>query len=163
LVGGGLVGGGLVGTGVDVGGGVLVGARVGLGVGVLVLVGTGVGGRNVGAEVGGMGVALGWGCGVELGKKKNGVLVGRSTKIRVGVFVSEAEWLKAVWLKGGIRVLEGMGVIVIEAVIVGVAEIRGVAVAVEEAVFVGRVNVGKGPSKASAVPAMAVLVAATSL
>ena len=100
---------------------------------------------------------------MELGKKKNGVFVGRATKMRVGVFVSEAEWLKAVWLKGGIRVLEGIGVIVVEAVIVGVAEIRGVAVEVEEAVFVGNVKVGNGPSRASAVPAMAVLVPAASL
>jgi hypothetical protein len=99
---------------------------------------------------------------VDVGKKKNGVFVGRTTKIRVGVFVSDAEWLKAVWLKAGIRVLEGIGVIVVEAVIVGVAEIRGVAVGVEEAVFVGRVKVGNGPSRAFAVPAMAVFVLAAS-
>ena len=59
------------------------------------------------------------------------------------------------------RVFEG--VIVAEAVSVGVAEIRGVAVAVEEAVLVGIVKVGNGPSRASAVPAMAVLVPAASL
>jgi hypothetical protein len=52
---------------------------------------------------------------------------------------------------------------VTEAVIVGVAEIRGVAVGVEEAVFVGMVSVGKGPSSALAVPAMAVLMPAAFL
>ena len=50
---------------------------------------------------------------------------------------------------------------VTEAVMVGVAEIRGVAVGVEEAVLVGRVEVGKGPRSASAVPAMDVLMALT--
>jgi len=55
----------------------------------------------------------------------------------------------------------GEGVIVAEAVMVGVAEIRGVAVGVAEAVFVGMVNVGKGPSSASAVPAIEVLIAET--
>jgi hypothetical protein len=54
-------------------------------------------------------------------------------------------------------------VIVAEAVSVGVAEIRGVAVAVEEAVLVGIVKVGNGPSRASAVPAMAVFILAASL
>ena len=43
------------------------------------------------------------------------------------------------------------------------AEIKGVTVGVDEAVLVGIVEVGKGPSSASAVPAMAVFVAAASL
>jgi len=104
---------------------------------------------------------------VEVGKKINGVLLGIEINMRVGiavgvfVAVSADEWLKAVWVNGGTRVLEG--VIVAEAVIVGVAEIRGVAVGVEEAVLVGIVEVGKGPSSASAVPAIAVFVAAASL
>lgn len=66
------------------------------------------------------------------------------------------EWSKAVWVKYGIRVLEG--VIVAEAVIVGVAEIRGVAVGVEVSVLVGMVRVGKGPSSAFAVPTIAVFI-----
>ena len=95
---------------------------------------------------------------------KNGVLVATKTKIRVGtrvaifVAVRAAERLSGVGLRKGVRVLDG--VMVTEAVMVGVAEIRGVAVAVEEAVLVGRVEVGKGPSSASAVPAMAVFMAA---
>lgn len=40
----------------------------------------------------------------------------------------------------------------------GVAEMRGVAVGVEEAVFVGIVEVGKGPNRACDVPARAVLI-----
>jgi hypothetical protein len=44
---------------------------------------------------------------------------------------------------------------------VGVAEISGVGVGLEEAVRVGIVCVGKGPSKACIVPAMAVLMLAT--
>jgi hypothetical protein len=44
-------------------------------------------------------------------------------------------------------------------VFVGVAEISGVGVAEGEAVFVGKVEVGKGPSRACTVPTMAVLVA----
>ena len=44
---------------------------------------------------------------------------------------------------------------------VGVAEISGVAVGVEEGVRVGSVMVGKGPSKACMVPAMAVLMLST--
>ena len=75
--------------------------------------------------------------------------------------MSEEEWLNAVWLNGGILVFEG--VVVAEAVSVGVAEIRGVTVGVDEAVFVGIVKVGKGPRSASDVPAMAVFVAAASL
>jgi hypothetical protein len=81
--------------------------------------------------------------------------------IAVAVLVRSDEWLKAVWVNGGTRVFEG--VIVAEAVMVGVAEIRGVAVGVDEAVLVGIVKVGKGPSRASEVPAMAVFVAAASL
>jgi hypothetical protein len=49
-------------------------------------------------------------------------------------------------------------VIVADAVIVGVAEIRGVAVGVEVSVLVGMVRVGKGPSSAFAVPTIAVLI-----
>ena len=102
---------------------------------------------------------------MELAKTINGVLLGIDTKMRVGVFVavSEEEWLKAVCLKGGMRVFVFVGVIVAEAVRVGVAEMRGVAVAVEEAVLVGIVKVGNGPRRASAVPAMAVFVLAASL
>ena len=44
---------------------------------------------------------------------------------------------------------------------VGVAEISGVGVGLEEAVRVGMVDVGKGPSKACMVPAMAVLMLST--
>jgi hypothetical protein len=75
---------------------------------------------------------------------------------RVGfeVAVRSEERFSAVWVKGGTFVFDG--VIVTDAVMVGVAEIRGVAVAVNEAVLVGRVEVGNGPSSASAVPAMAV-------
>jgi hypothetical protein len=101
---------------------------------------------------------------VELGKMKmKGVLVANEKEMRVGnaVAVRSDEWLKAVWVRKGIRVSEG--VMVAEAVIVGVAEIRGVAVEVEEAVFVGKVRVGKGPNSAAAVPAIAVLVPADSL
>jgi len=99
---------------------------------------------------------------VELGKM-NGVLA-TGIKVRVGtaVAVREDEWLKAVWVSGGIRVFEGVAVGVAEAVMVGVAEIRRVAVGVDEAVLVGIVSVGKGPSSASAVPAMAVFVLAAS-
>jgi hypothetical protein len=50
------------------------------------------------------------------------------------------------------------GVIVAEAVIVGVAEINGVGVGVEEVVGVGIVRVGKGFRSESAVAAMAVFV-----
>ena len=50
------------------------------------------------------------------------------------------------------------GVIVAEAVIVGVAEIRGVAVGVEVSVLVVMVRVGKGPSSAFAVPTIAVFI-----
>ena len=44
---------------------------------------------------------------------------------------------------------------------VGVAEISGVGVGLAEAVRVGIVEVGKGPSKACIVPAMAVLMLST--
>jgi tetrahydromethanopterin S-methyltransferase subunit C len=70
--------------------------------------------------------------------------------------VSKDEWPKAVWVKNGIRVFDG--VIVAEAVIVGVAEIRRVAVGVEVSVLVGMVSVGKGPSSAFAVPTIAVFI-----
>lgn len=50
------------------------------------------------------------------------------------------------------------GVMVAEAVMVGVAEINGVGVGVEEVVGVGIVRVGKGPKSESAVAAIAVLV-----
>ena len=55
----------------------------------------------------------------------------------------------------------GEGVIVAEAVMVGVAEIRRVGVGVDDTVGVGIVRVGKGPSRASAVPAIAVLIPST--
>jgi len=71
--------------------------------------------------------------------------------------VKRDEWPRAVCVRYGIRVLDG--VIVAEAVIVGVAEIRGVAVGVEVSVLVGMVRVGKGPSSAFAVPTIAVLIA----
>ena len=54
------------------------------------------------------------------------------------------------------------GVMVAEAVMVGVAEIRSVGVGVEEVVGVGIVSVGNGPRRDSAVPAMAVLIPSTS-
>jgi hypothetical protein len=41
---------------------------------------------------------------------------------------------------------------------VGVAETRGVAVGVDVSVLVGMVSVGKGPSRAFAVPTIAVLI-----
>ena len=44
---------------------------------------------------------------------------------------------------------------------VGVAEISGVGVGLDEAVRVGMVWVGKGPSRACIVPAMAVLMLST--
>jgi hypothetical protein len=56
-------------------------------------------------------------------------------------------------------VLDGLGVAV--AVTVGVAEMRGVAVAVKVGVLDGKVDVGKGPRSASAVPRMACLVPST--
>jgi hypothetical protein len=71
--------------------------------------------------------------------------------------VDTDEWPRAVWVWKGTRVFEG--VTVAEAVIVGVAEIRGVAVGVDVSVFVGMVNVGKGPSSAFAVPTIAVFKA----
>lgn len=92
------------------------------------------------------------------------MLVGTKTRTRVGtrvasfVAVRAAERLSGVGLRKGVRVLEG--VMVTDAVRVGVAEIKGVAVGVEEGVLVGSVEVGNGPSSASAVWAMAVLVAA---
>jgi hypothetical protein len=90
---------------------------------------------------------------------KNGARVGFSVASWVAVRLEE--WLRAVSVNGGTRVCEG--VMVAEAVMVGVAEMSGVAVGVDEAVLVGIVKVGKGPSSASAVPAMAVFVAAASL
>jgi len=104
---------------------------------------------------------------VELGRTK-GVRVGKGVDVRIGirvgfrvgiaVEVSDDEWLTAVWVRKGTRVLEGAIVIVAEAVIVGVAEIRIVAVGVEVSVLVGMVRVGKGPSSALAVPTIAVLI-----
>ena len=70
--------------------------------------------------------------------------------------MSKDEWPRAVGVRNGTRVFEG--VIVAEAVMVGVAEIRGVAVGVDVSVFVGMVNVGKGPSSAFAVPTIAVFI-----
>jgi hypothetical protein len=70
--------------------------------------------------------------------------------------VDNDEWPRAVWVRNGTCVFEG--VIVAEAVIVGVAEIRGVAVGVEVSVLVGMVRVGKGPRSAFAVPTIAVLI-----
>jgi hypothetical protein len=58
-----------------------------------------------------------------------------------------------VWVGTGVKVLLGVKV--------GVAEISGVGVEVEEAVRVGMVIVGKGPSRACIVPAMAVLMLST--
>jgi hypothetical protein len=113
-----------------------------------------------GIDVGGTDVALGMGSGVELGGKNTGVLLATGITIRVGkgvgieVAVRSEERFWAVWVNGGTRVFEG--VIVTEAVMVGVAEMRGVAVAVNEAVLVGIVEVGNGLRSASAVPAMAV-------
>jgi hypothetical protein len=99
------------------------------------------------------------GSGVELGTKTGVLLdtgitpwVGIAVGIEVAVRSEERFW--AVWVKGGAFVFDG--VIVTEAVMLGVAEIRGVTVAVNEAVLVGIVEVGKGPSSASAVPAIAV-------
>lgn len=68
------------------------------------------------------------------------------------------------WLRSGMvavpsRVRVGTGVKVLLGVNVGVAEMRGVGVAVGEAVRVGMVWVGKGPSRACAVPASEVLMA----
>jgi hypothetical protein len=105
------------------------------------------------------GTEVGLGTSVEVGNRMICVRGGIAVGVRVAV--RSAERLKAVWLKGGIFVLDG--VMVAEAVMVGVAEIRGVAVGVEEAVLVGSVEVGKGPSRASAVPAIAVLVPSASL
>lgn len=48
-----------------------------------------------------------------------------------------------------------------EGVRLGVTEISGVAVGVLEGVLVGKVDVGKGPKRAPAVIAIAVLVLAT--
>jgi hypothetical protein len=145
----------LLGRGVNVGRGVREGSFVFVGItGVL------VGGIDVGGiDVGGTEVALGLGSGVEVGKSTGVLLatgittwVGNGVGIEVAVRSEERFW--AVWVKGGTRVFDG--VMVTEAVIVGVAEIRGVAVAVNEAVLVGIVEVGKGPRSALAVPAMAV-------
>jgi len=60
-----------------------------------------------------------------------------------------------------VPVAVGTGVKVLLGVNVGVAEISSVGVGDEEAVWVGRVMVGKGPSRACMVPAMAVLMLST--
>ena len=87
------------------------------------------------------------------------------TSVWPGVLVerTKAVWVMC-WLRSGMVAVPrgvwlGMGVNVLLGVNVGVAEMRGVAVAVGEAVLVGMVCVGKGPSRASAVPARAVLMA----
>lgn len=59
------------------------------------------------------------------------------------------------------RVRVGVGCGVTDWVMVGVAEMSGVGVAVAEAVWVGLVAVGKGSSRACAVPIRAVFVAST--
>jgi hypothetical protein len=68
-------------------------------------------------------------------------------------------WLRSgtVAVPSGVRL--GTVVKVRLGVKVGVAEMRGVAVAVGEAVLVGIVAVGKGLSRACAVPARLVLMA----
>ena len=118
------------------------GVLVTSGVGVLVRVGRSVlvGGTSVDARV-----LVGAGGFVGAGLKKR-TKSGRLKCLGVGLTT---------------RVEVGDGLGVTDCVIVGVAEIKGVAVAVVVGVRVGSVTVGKGPSKASAVPMIAVLVAST--
>jgi hypothetical protein len=99
-----------------------------------------------------------------------GVFVRAGTEVFVGtrmaVFVGtgviktmkpgKSKRSRGVGLTTEVDVLGGLGVT--DRVIVGVAEINGVAVAVAEGVRLGKVDVGNGPSRASTVPARAVLV-----
>ena len=96
-----------------------------------------------------------------------GVLLGLSVgmDVRVGTEVGvRVKSLRSfvVGVPTAIRVLVGEGVYVGVGVDVGVAEITGVAVGEEEGVGLGLVEVGKGPSSAWDVPAMAVLISSTS-
>lgn len=132
----------------------------------------GVRGTRVGRSVGGIGVLVG--TGVRVPKTSVGSLVGGRVPIRVGVrvgtrvrvgkrggvlvFVSEVCSSVAL-ARNNVRVLAG--VMVLLGVNVGVAEISGVAVGVLEGVLLGMVDVGKGPSSACMVPAMAVLILST--
>lgn len=84
-----------------------------------------------------------------------GVLVG--TRVGAAVSVDRSLRSSSVAVPRGVRL--GTGVKVLLGVKVGVAETRGVLVGVEEAVLVGMVCVGKGPSRACAVPARVVLMA----
>ena len=94
---------------------------------------------------------------VEVGKA-----VRNAVAVRVGILVTGAVSVSRL-CTGTVavpsRVRVGTGVKVLLGVKVGVAETSGVLVGVEEAVLVGMVWVGKGPSRACAVPARAVLIA----
>ena len=146
------------------------------GTGVLVL----VGGRVVRVDVG-LGVFVG-GTGVRVEKRvavgrgwnlvavgligpiltEVGVRGGGTNEVRVGrgVSVNAVRSLgvpltKRSWVAEAVKVAVGVKE--------GVAETSRVAVGVKDGVRVGRVEVGKGPSSACEVPAMAVFILSTSL